>query len=115
VTELERILPQLATKADLAEVRADLERFATKADLAEVRADLERCATKADLATGLSGLRTHMLVLHEGVLAEIRRAIELLGGRSDRHEQRLDEHAKALDDHGSRIRLLEDVRRLRRK
>jgi hypothetical protein len=66
---LGEIIPTLATKVDLEELRlatkVDLEelRLATKADLEEHRlatkADLEelRLATKADLETGLEGLR----------------------------------------------------------
>jgi hypothetical protein len=80
MTDLERLLPQLATKTDIAAVRqeiaacakrADLERYATKADLesfatrADLETALERCATKEDLKDGSGELRTHMLVLHE--------------------------------------------------
>jgi hypothetical protein len=140
MTELEHVLPQLATKAGLADIRAELAACATKADLADVRAELAACATKADLAdvraelaacatkadleryatkadleSGLGGLRTHMLVLHEAVVAEIRRAGELFAGRTDRHEERLNQHERTLDAHTSRIQLLEDVRRIRRK
>ena len=57
---------QVATKADLAEVRAALEqlRLTTQADLAEVRTALEaaleqlRSETKADLAVGRAALET---------------------------------------------------------
>ena len=56
----------LATKADLAEIRADLAGFATKADLAEIRADLAGFATKAELAEILAGFAT------KADLAEIR-------------------------------------------
>ena len=45
---LQALLPHLATKADLADLRADMER--SRADLAAVQALLPHLATKADLA-----------------------------------------------------------------
>ncbi len=45
---LQALLPHLATKADLADLRADMER--SRADLTGVQALLPHLATKADLA-----------------------------------------------------------------
>ena len=58
---LQALLPHLATKADLADLRADMERdlaavqallphLATKADLADLRADQERLRTEIHAA-----------------------------------------------------------------
>ena len=88
VATVEQILPTLATKADLAELRnatkADLAelRIATKADLVELRtamkADLAelRTETKADLQAAIAPLATK---------AEVRAEIKAEGEQTRRH------------------------------
>lgn len=73
MTDFERMLPLLATKADVAAcaqrsdlerfaLKEDLERFATKKDLERfaTKEDLERFATKEELECGLGELRSEL-------------------------------------------------------
>lgn len=53
----------VATKADIAEVKAELKSTATKTELAEVRAELKSMATKTDIAE----LKADMLKVAIGV------------------------------------------------
>ncbi|MEQ1912654.1 MAG: hypothetical protein ABMA15_27805 [Vicinamibacterales bacterium] len=64
VATVEQILPTLATKTDLAELR-----IATKADLQAAIAPL---ATKADMKAEAEQTRRHFDVVAEGLRAEIR-------------------------------------------
>ena len=62
----------LATKGDIAEIRADLASFATKGDIAEIRADLASFATKADLAGVRDELRNEIHRKTEALRSEMR-------------------------------------------
>ena len=128
VATVEQILPTLATKTDLADLRAatktdlaDL-RAATKADLADLRA-----ATKADLAAAIAPLATkaevkaqseetrrHFDIVAEGLRAELRMVADgvvSLCASVDAHRA---ETASVLGNHESRLTRLETPRSKRR-
>ena len=64
----------LATKADLAELRADMaeHRADTKADLAELRADMAELASKADLAALRADTKAEIAALRADTKADLR-------------------------------------------
>lgn len=69
LTNVEQILPTLATKEDLKAfaTKEDLKAFATKEDLkaCATKEDLEALATKEELKQGLSEVRAHAVMLFE--------------------------------------------------
>jgi hypothetical protein len=96
----EHVLPDLATKADIAAVRADIEalRVASNADIAAVRTDLEalRVAAKADiemselrLRAEISDLRGEMRAGEERLRGEMHAGEERLHGEMRAGEERL--------------------------
>ena len=111
VATVEQILPTLATKADLADLRA-----ATKADLEGLRAatktDLEdlRAATKADIQRGVEETRRHLDIVTEGLRDDIRMiadGVVSLHAHVDAHRV---ETASVLGNHESRLTRLETWR-----
>ncbi len=85
----------LATRADIVEVKADLEklRLATKADIAEVKADIEklRLATQVDIAEVKADIEKLRLAT-QAEIAEVKADIEKLRAdtRADIAEVRAD-------------------------
>jgi len=105
---LHAILPTLATKADLEEVRAVLPTLATKADLEELRAEVgglrgevggvraevgDLSAEVGDLSADVGELRADVAAVHSG-LDELRRVTSVNHykaiGRIDQVDVRLD-------------------------
>ena len=72
IAEIRADLASFATKGDIAEIRADLASFATKGDIAEIRADLASLATKADLAGVRDELRNEIHRKTEALRSEMR-------------------------------------------
>ena len=106
VATVEQILPTLATKTDLADLRA-----ATKADLAAAIAPL---ATKAEVKAQSEETRRHFDIVAEGLRAELRMVADgvvSLCATVDAHRA---ETASVLGNHESRLTRLETPRSKRR-
>ena len=119
VATVEQILPTLATKADLAELRtatkADLAelRTATKADLAELRietkADLAELKTslKAEIKAESEQTRRHFDVVAEGMRADVRLIAEGLAALQVSADARHADIMSVLMQHDRRLTRLE--------
>jgi hypothetical protein len=128
-TNVEQILPTLATKDDVQAVRADLHelRLATKGDLEAVKTDLQelRVATKADLESAKAELRTeiqaegertrrHFDVVAESTHADIRLIAEGLLGTQASGDARHADTTSTLEQHDRRLTRLEALALKRR-
>ena len=108
VATVEQILPTLATKADLAELRT-----ATKADLAELRietkADLAELKTslKAEIKAESEQTRRHFDVVAEGMRADVRLIAEGLAALQGSTDARHADIMSVLMQHDRRLTRLE--------
>ena len=99
VESVEQILPTLATKADLAELKA-----ATRADLHAAIAPL---ATKAEVKAEAETTRRHFDVVAEGLRAEIRVFADKIDAVETRVDARHADVMNVLTRHDRRLTRLE--------
>ena len=104
VATVEQILPTLATKVDLADLRA-----ATKTDLDDLRA-----ATKTDIQLGVEQTRRHFDVVAEGLRDDIRMIAEGVVSLHARVDANHAQTTSVLANHDSRLTRLETSRPKRR-
>ena len=113
---MEQILPTLATKQDLAEMKAGLEtKFATKADLAEAIAPLatkievreEGARTRRHFDVVAESLEGSIKLVAEGLLALGQQMTKLEANLKAGFETRIRTTELALQDHARRLIALE--------